>query len=112
MLTTAGDPRHGQTKCGRILAVLRVPSPWRMANWKHRERYMSDSADWRSVIEAIIPHSSTSCVLLLAEGERWSLPRVSIDDFWAVDLGQICHELRRTLGLATTVLRLASKRSD
>jgi hypothetical protein len=73
---------------------------------------MSDSADWRSAIDVIIPHSSTPRVLLLAEGERWSLPRVSIDDLWAVDVDQICHELRRTLALATTVLRLASKRSD
>jgi hypothetical protein len=73
---------------------------------------MSDSTDWRSVIDVIIPHSSAPRVLLLAEGQGWSLPRVSIEDLWAVDVGQICHELRRTLGLAATVLRLASKRSD
>jgi Phosphotransferase enzyme family len=73
---------------------------------------MSDSAQWREVIDVIIPHPSAPRVLLLAEGEWWSLPRVSIDDLWAVDVGQICHELRRTLGIATTVLRLASKRSD
>jgi hypothetical protein len=73
---------------------------------------MSDSTDWRSAIEVIIPHPSAPRVLLLAEGEGWSLPWVSIDELWAVDVGQICHELRRTLGIATTVLRLASKRSD
>jgi aminoglycoside/choline kinase family phosphotransferase len=73
---------------------------------------MSDSAEWRSVIDLIIPHPSAPRVLLLAESDRWYLPRVSIDNFWAVDVGQICHELRRRLGIATTVLRLASKWSD
>jgi hypothetical protein len=63
---------------------------------------MSDSADWRSVIDVIIPHSSAPRVLLLADGEGWSLPHLSIDDLWAVDVDQICHELRRRLGIATT----------
>lgn len=73
---------------------------------------MSDSAEWRSVIDVIIPHSSAPRVLLLPKSGQWYLPRISIDNLWAVDVGQICHELRRTLGIATTVLRLASKSSD
>ena len=74
---------------------------------------MSDSSTrWRSVIDVIIPHPSAPRVLLLFKGGYWSLPRVPIGDIWAVDLGQICHALLRTLGIATTVLRLASRRGD
>ena len=74
---------------------------------------MSDSsAPCRSMIDVIIPHPSAPRVLVLAEGGRWHLPRVPIDGIWAVDLGQICRELQRTLGIATTVLRLASRRGD
>jgi hypothetical protein len=73
---------------------------------------MSDSCvQWRSVIDVIIPHPSVPCALVLSGGDRWSLPRVTLDDIWPVDLGEICHGLRRTLGITTTVLRLASKRS-
>jgi hypothetical protein len=70
------------------------------------------SAGQRSMIDVIIPHPSAPRVLLLADGGQWHLPRVPIDGIWAVNLGQICHELRRTLGIATTVLRLASRRAD
>jgi hypothetical protein len=72
----------------------------------------ASSAQWRSPIDVIIPHPSAPRVLLLAEGDRWYLPGVPINDIWPIDLGQICYELRRILGIATTVLRLASKRSD
>src|SRR5262245_58737667 len=71
---------------------------------------MSDSAQWQSVIDVIIPHPSAPRALVLADGGHWHLPRVPIDGIWAVDLGQICRELRHTLGIATTVLRLASRR--
>jgi hypothetical protein len=92
-------PRQVRMKCNRILAELRV--------------CMSDSsAQRRPVIDVIIPHSSVPRVLLLAEDDHWSLPRVPIGDTWAVDMGQIRHELLRTLGIATTVLRLASKEGD
>jgi len=58
----------------------------------------------------IIPHPSAPCALLLAENGDWLLPRVLIDNIWAVDVGRICHALRRTLGITATVLRCASVR--
>src|SRR5262245_22796466 len=70
------------------------------------------SAPCPSVIDVIIPHPSAPRVLVLAEGDRWHLLRVPIEGIWAVDLGQICRELGLTLGIATTVLRLASRRGD
>jgi hypothetical protein len=70
------------------------------------------SAPSRSMIDVIIPHPSVPRALVLAEGDHWYLPRFPIDGIWDVNLGQICHQLRRTLGIATTVLRLASRRDD
>jgi hypothetical protein len=64
------------------------------------------------MIDVIIPHPSAPRALVLADGDHWYLPGVPIDGIWAVDLGQICHELRRRLGIATTVLRLASRQDD
>ena len=70
------------------------------------------SASSRSMIDVIIPHPSAPRVLVLAEGDHWCLPRLPIDGIWDVDVAQICHELRRILGIATTILRLASRRDD
>jgi hypothetical protein len=74
---------------------------------------MSDSsAPCQSAIDVIIPHPSAPCALLLAQGGGWCLPRVPIDAIWAVDIGLISQELQRTLGIATTVLRVASNQTD
>src|SRR5690349_876135 len=70
------------------------------------------SATSRSMIDVIIPHPSAPRALVLADGDHCYLPGVPIDGIWAVDLDQICHELRRRLGVTTTVLRLASWRDD
>jgi hypothetical protein len=56
-------------KSGRILAALPVLPSWRMDELEHQDRCLSDSADWRSVIDLIFPHPSAPRVLLLAEGE-------------------------------------------
>jgi hypothetical protein len=74
---------------------------------------MSDpSSRWRSAIDVIVPHPSAPLALLVKEGESWSLPHVPIDDLWSVDVGQICRDLRESLGVETSVLRCAFQRGD
>src|SRR5262245_38203146 len=102
-----------RTKWSRILQSCTCAFASACTSEKHEGRCMShSSAPWRSMIEVIIPHPSAPRVLVLADGGHWYLPRAAIDGIWAVDVGQICCELRRTLGIATSVLRLASERSD
>jgi hypothetical protein len=62
---------------------------------------------------AIVPHVDQPLVLLLPEGERWSLPHWTTPErhYWHVT-EPVIHTVRHRLGLETTVLRCIENRRD
>src|SRR5688572_11295506 len=73
---------------------------------------MDEVETWHSSIDVIIPCPDTIQVLLLAGDGGWRLPRVQLEHDGELELCQVADDLRRHLGISTTVLRQLDGQSD
>lgn len=67
-----------------------------------------DAARWRSDIFGILPHPTEPRVLLLRDGNGWTLPRARLErGIWLDKLGIVTEGLRRVLGAGVRAHRYA-----
>ncbi|CAN5558171.1 hypothetical protein BH10CHL1_BH10CHL1_33630 [soil metagenome] len=74
---------------------------------------MSETAPkWHFLMDLLIPHPTTTQLLLLQDGAYWRLPRLESADTSRPLLYKINDEVRQKLGIEVTNLRLVAEQTD
>jgi hypothetical protein len=74
---------------------------------------MTIAPTWRSRLAGLLPHPGEPAVLVLPEGDGWTLPQVILGDrVWFLELGRASRRLSARLDQPVTALRSVAFTSD